>query len=64
MCFCQMCRILEVIIRNYKNVQTNEQDLYNRRSLAEEIESEEGGAREDDEENPSLFYQHVQNSKF
>lgn len=36
-----MCRVLEAVIRSYKQAPHSEQNLYNRRSLVEEIEIEE-----------------------
>lgn len=36
-----MCRVLQAVIRRYKHAPHSEQDLYNRRSLVEDIEAEE-----------------------
>ncbi len=53
---CQMCRVLEVIIRNYKNVQRSEPDPYNRRSLVEEIESDERASYEGEAGGEPMHY--------
>lgn len=45
-----------MIIRNYKNVQRNEPDPYNRRSLVEEIESDERASYEGEAGGEPMHY--------
>ena len=52
-----MCRILELIIRNFKqSIQQPEEDEYNRESLIEAIESDEKVSFEKEAGESEAFY--------